>query len=168
VSHDRWKSADREEAYRQLDHPADIFFEARGGNLAELFEHALLALYDQIAELDGFDGIGEATIAVEAASREDALRELLAQALFKFESEGFVATEGDVLVREASDEMGHDDCRTEQSSPGSVSVLARLWGETADRTRHSLLAEVKAVTYHRLSVTCLQDQGWRSTVILDV
>jgi SHS2 domain-containing protein len=63
----------------------------------------------------------------------------------------------------------------------TVQVTAVLRGERADPARHVLLAEIKAVTYHRLSVEPLKPGaeadadssaadalGWRATVLLDI
>ncbi len=47
-------------------------------------------------------------------------------------------------------------------------ATARLWGESADRSRHALLAEVKAVTYHQLTASRTPEGGWRATVLFDV
>ena len=41
--------------YEELDHPADLFLEITGQDLPTLFENALFALYDQVAELEGFE-----------------------------------------------------------------------------------------------------------------
>ncbi len=42
-----------------------------------------------------------------------------------------------------------------------------VWGEPVDEARHQLASEVKAVTYHGLTVEpCFQ--GWRAELILDI
>ena len=51
---------------------------------------------------------------------------------------------------------------------GRVQVTAHLHGETIDKRRHTLLTEVKAVTYHRLTVDRTPEGGWRATVLFDV
>jgi len=47
-------------------------------------------------------------------------------------------------------------------------VTAHLDGETLDRRRHTLLTEVKAVTYHQLAVETVPEGGWRATLLFDV
>jgi SHS2 domain-containing protein len=54
-SGERWDPTNKDRAYVELDHPADIFLEVYGGDLPTLFENALFALYDQLAELEGFE-----------------------------------------------------------------------------------------------------------------
>jgi SHS2 domain-containing protein len=48
---------------------------------------------------------------------------------------------------------------------GGLSATAR--GEPLDPGRHSLLHEVKAITYHGLTVE-QTDQGWLAEVIVDI
>jgi len=149
----RWDPAARVSAYGELDHPADVFLEVWGEDLPALFENALFALYDQLAELEGFAIEREETIAVSAPSEAEALRALLSEALYRFGTEGFVAVRADVTI---------DDLEQE------VRVTAHLEGETLDKRRHTLLTEVKAVTYHRLAVDVVPEGGWRATLLLDV
>ncbi len=96
-----WAARDRAEVYAELDHPADLFLEITGSDLPTLFENALFALYDQVAVLAGFEARRELTITVREAAPPDALRALLAEALFRFETEGFVAVGAEVSVDDA-------------------------------------------------------------------
>ena len=149
-----WDPDSRDEVYSDLDHPADVFVEIWGEDLPELFENALFALYDQVAELQGFGTGREETITVMGPGAADALRSLLSEALYLFETEGFVAARAEVDVQ--------------TTSPDQVQVTARLDGETLDRERHTLLSEVKAVTYHQLAVERVPEGGWRASVLFDV
>jgi SHS2 domain-containing protein len=98
----RWEPGGRSEAYRELDHPADVFLEVWGRDLPALFENALFALYDQLAELEGFEVERAETIAVQAPSNAEALRALLSEALYRFETEGFVAARAKIAVDTAA------------------------------------------------------------------
>jgi protein archease len=170
----RWRREGRTDAYRELEHPADLFLEIYGGNPPELLENALFAFYDHVAEIQGFDTRRELTLRVREPSLGGALRSLMSEALYFFDTERFVAVGGEVEIEPAAASTG------ERSAPASWTaavdpiaasdwqVVARLWGENADRDRHILLSEVKAVTYHRLAVERAADGGWRATVLLDV
>jgi len=48
-----------------------------------------------------------------------------------------------------------------------IREIAEATGETIDRGRHALLADVKAVTLYRLAVE-ESTEGWRAVVVLDV
>ncbi|MBN1319789.1 MAG: archease [Thermoleophilia bacterium] len=150
----RWDPGARNEAYAELEHPADLFVEVWGRDLPDLFENALFALYDQMAELEGFRIERAVTIEVSGPDPEETLRSLLSEALYRFATEGFVATRAELDVKAAPE--------------GPVWVTAHLHGETIDRRRHTLLTEVKAVTYHRLTVERNPEGGWRATVLFDV
>lgn len=152
-SYERWVAARRLEAYTELQHPSDLFLEIRGQDVPVLVENALFALYDNIAEIEGFEPRRLLALETGGASLDEALRALLAEALYRFETEGFVAADGEVTV------SGEPE--------GPWTLCACLWGEDADKGRHALLREIKAVTYHQLSVT-RTDTGWRATVLLDL
>lgn len=168
----RWDPARRAEAYRELEHPADLLLEIRGRDLAELFENALFAFYDQSAELSGFRSRRRVSIAARGDGLDIALRNLLAEALYRFATERFVAISAEVAVSGGAVPGGKAQ---------SVQATAVLRGERADPTRHVLSAEIKAVTYHRLSVELLKPGteadaagsaadalGWRATVLFDI
>jgi SHS2 domain-containing protein len=57
--------------------------------------------------------------------------------------------------------------RAQTPAAGLWLALARLRGDRADGQRHTLLHEVKAVTYHHLAVE-RSDEGWRATVLFDL
>jgi SHS2 domain-containing protein len=137
-----------------LDHPADLFLEIWGRDLPSLFENALFSLYDQLVEVDGFEERERVTLETQAPTLSDALRSLLSEALYRFSTESFVAAKAEVTVetREAS----------------VVYATAHLSGEKVDQERHTLLTEVKAITYHQLTVEATPEGGWRATVLLDV
>ncbi len=150
-------AARRGEAYSELDHPSDLFLEIRGRDACQLAENALFAFYDQIADIQGFEPRRAQTLEATGAGLGEALRALLAEALYRFDTEGFVAADGEVTVNEG--------CEAVPDGPWRLS--AQLWGESADRNRHTLSREIKAVTYHRLTVSHTAE-GWRATVLFDL
>jgi ATP-dependent Lon protease len=147
-------AVERTGVYSELNHPADLFLEIWGRDLPALFQNALFALYDQLVELEGFEERSQVTIETQGATLPDTLRSLLSEALYRFSTEGFVAVKAEVSVA------------VEQTN--AVRAIARLSGENVDRQRHTLLTEVKAVTYHQLAVEAAPEGGWRATVLLDV
>ncbi len=150
---ERWDPLRRAEAYSELEHPSDLFLEIHGRDLPELFENGLFAFYDQVAQIEEVAARRELTLRVREPGLDEALRSLLAEALYRFDTEGFVAAGGEVTV--------------ERLPPARWCLLARLWGDNADRERHTLLREVKAVTYHCLTVG-ESGGGWKATVLLDI
>ena len=92
----------------------------------------------------------------------DALRRLLAEALYLFATEGFLGAAAEVEPAGFATGAGTP---AEPDAAGSLSAI--VWGEPADRSRHCLLAEIKAVTYHRLEIRRETD-SWTATILLDV
>ena len=149
-----WAQENRREIYRELDHPADVFLEVRARDLDELFERALYALYDHLVEASALRLERELELEGVESDLSLALRRLLSEALFRFDTEAFVATEADVEV--------------DAGQPGDrVRARARLRGHAFTPGRDGRVLEVKAVTYHQLQVDQAQD-GWVARFILDV
>jgi SHS2 domain-containing protein len=145
-------------ACAELDHPADIWLEIKGPDLPRLFENALYAFYRQVVDLRTVKPDREVMLEATGDSVESTLRALLSEALFHFETEGFLAAGATVDVAQGPSVTG---------TP-TLTAAARLWGERADGSRHELLAEVNAVTYHQLTATRTPEGGWRATVLFDV
>lgn len=183
---DRWGPAKRRGAYAELDHPADVFLEIWGDDLPALFENALFALYDHLVELDHFGAEQGKTITVSAPSNSEALRALLAEALYHFETEGFVAIRAKIAVdpavaggaagavaAETDGATVEVNAEADAGAPPTpathgVRVTARLEGEIVAKSRHTLLTEVKGITYHQLEVKRAPKGGWVANLLFDV
>ncbi|MCZ7664990.1 MAG: archease [Thermoleophilia bacterium] len=152
-----WATRAMNEVYRELEHPADLWLEIRGDDPESLSEHALYALYASMVHLERVRPLEERTLQAQAGHLAGALRRLLAEALYLFDAEGYVA--GAATVGLSAGEPG---------GPGAVALEARVWGEVFDPCRHERLSEIKAVTYHQLSAGPATEGGWRATVLLDV
>ena len=145
-----WKDEEQEGTYTELAHPADLLLEIRGSSFEQLCERALFALFDTLADLDLVEAREARSLVVEADLPEDRLRRLLAEALLLFYTNRFLAAGATVCVA------------------GPTRLEATLWGEPFDARRHQLLAEIKAVTRHRLSAALEPDGTWRATVLFDM
>ena len=135
--------------FREIEHTADLGIEIEAGSPSELFRRAGLALFSLMVSLDGVEAREEREETVQAEGWEDLLHDWLSRLLSRFLQDGFIA---------AKITVDHID---------SIHVHARLAGEKLDYERHNFETEIKAVTYHQLSVTC-EDGRWRARVIFDV
>ncbi len=135
--------------YEFLDHTGDIRFVARGATMAELFENAARALYAAIAEPSGVHPTTERVVEASAEDREMLLVAWLAACQEAFDLDRVLLCEFGV----------------EEISDTHVRGVAR--GETYDPARHEFRTEIKAVTYHGLSVS-ETPSGWSATVVCDV
>jgi SHS2 domain-containing protein len=135
--------------WRTFDHTADVGLRIEAPSRAALFEEAGQALAALIVE-DPATVEARETLRFDlvAADPEDLLFDWLQALLVAFEVQGMLLTrfrvtlEGERLRAEAS-------------------------GERVDRARHRLAHEVKAITYHGLSLR-RSDDGWRAEVIVDI
>jgi len=142
-------------SYRYLEEiaTADVAFEARGATLEETFLAAADATLNTMVEEIGTVAPRERRVFSLAADSLDLLLfELLQELVYHKDAERLL-----LRVR---------DLRIEEAGTG-YRLHAEAIGETIDPGRHPLLADVKAVTLHRLAVERTPD-GWRAVVVLDV
>lgn len=145
--------------YRILDHTADIGFEVVGKTSEELFANGVAAMFDLMLEQSGHKGklsapavgetVEEKRIAVEGNDLEDLLVNFLREVLYLFNGKNWVVT----------------DCRPVEITEKRID--AQLLGEPYDPQKHHVKMEIKAVTYHGLSVKRTR-KGWKARVIFDV
>ena len=141
--------------YRYLEEiaTADVAFEARGSTLEETFLAASDATLNTMVEEIGTVAPREhRAFSLAADSLDLLLFELLQELVYRKDAERLLLRVRDLRIEEAGSGYRLD---------------ADTTGETIDSTRHSLLADVKAVTLHRLVVERTPD-GWRAVVVLDV
>lgn len=141
--------------YRYLDDiaTADVAFEAWGATKEETFLAAADATLNTMVEDIGTVAPRERRVLSLAADSLDLLLfDLLQELVYHKDA-------GRLLLRVR-------DLRIEENGSG-YRLHADAIGETIDPARHPLLADVKAVTLHRLSVE-KTPTGWRAVVVLDV
>ena len=135
--------------FREIEHTADLGIEVEADSAADLFSCAGLALFSLMVRPEGVKAreIREETVSAEGW--EALLHEWLSRLLHRFLLDGFIAVTITVLeIDEAH-------------------IHARLTGEKLDYERHDFETEIKAVTYHKLSVRNDNDH-WTAQVIFDV
>lgn len=134
--------------YHSLDHTADSAFRIDSETMNGIFEEAAEALFEVICETETVECSVTRQVSAEAESLEELLHDWLSELLYIHESQNLLFRNFDVKVRDGS-------------------LKASAHGEQIDRTRHELKTEVKAVTYHMMSVKHLKT-GWTATVLFDV
>ena len=141
--------------YRYLEEiaTADVAFEAWGTTREETFLAAADAtLNTMVAEIGTVTPRERRVFSLAADSLDLLLFDLLQELVYHKDA-------GRLLLRVR-------DLRIEETGSG-YRLHADAIGETIDPGRHPLLADVKAVTLHRLSVE-KTPSGWRAVVVLDV
>jgi SHS2 domain-containing protein len=135
--------------YKLLDHTADIGIEVWGKTKKELFGNATEAMFDLIIDLTGINNINEKVVTAKGADAEDLLVNFLREALYLFNGKKWIIKQ----------------CKLLEMKSGQI--VAQLQGEPYDSDKHHLKTEIKAVTYHGLSIE-KKAQGWKAKVIFDV
>jgi SHS2 domain-containing protein len=129
--------------YRWVDHTSEVELEVEAASEPEVFEEALRALGELLAE-EPQGAARRRVVDVAAADLPTLFADWLGELVFLAEAESFLPERVVALTLE--------DAR----------VVATLEGRTA-APRHL----VKAVTYHRLALA-EEDGVWRARVVLDV
>ena len=135
--------------YEYFEHTADVGLRARAGDLDTLFAEAARGLFALIVDnLDAVHARRDRSIQLPAAPTSDLFFDWLGELLYTFETPHLLLSTFDVHI-----------------TPTGLS--ATVAGEPVDPDRHRLGSEVKAVTYHGLTVQKDQD-GYVAEVILDI
>ena len=135
--------------FETFDHTADIGLRVSTATLEELFVDAARGLTSLVIEnLDDVQPLISETIQLTGTETDYLLFDWLNELLFRFETRGVLFREFDVRL----DEHG---------------LEATIRGEPLDRLRHHLAHEVKAITYHGLSVE-QTESGWSVELVLDI
>lgn len=131
------------------NHTADLAIHVESADLNRLMAEAAEALFSIIvARLEDVRPAVQVDIRVEGNEPEYLLVDWLSELLFTFEKRHLLLREFRVAV-----------------DAGGMSATAR--GEPFDRRRHELDHEVKAITYHGLTVQQTAG-GWSADFVVDV
>jgi SHS2 domain-containing protein len=121
--------------YDLIDHTADVGVKAYGANLAEAFENAAKCMFDIITDNSVVESIGQYNINLEAPDLEQLLVDWLSKLLFLNSANNLVFGFFKVNIDEKKNIL-----------------VATVFGEKYDISKHKIGTEIKAVTYHMLEV----------------
>jgi SHS2 domain-containing protein len=135
--------------FEVFEHTADLGIRVRAADRDALFAEAARALFSVLlVNPETVRAVQEKRITLDGREHDLLLFDWLSELLYVFETEHLLLTQFDVRL----DETGlHAICH----------------GEPADRSRHELDHEVKAITYHGLLLRRESD-GWLAEVIVDI
>jgi SHS2 domain-containing protein len=123
--------------------------EVWGTDFSELVTESARALFSIITDLDTVRAENRVPIELRAESDEQLLVTWLTELLFLHETELWLFSRFDI------------------QTIGDGAIKAEAWGERLDPGRHPIDREVKAVTYHRLSLERNNDR-FRTTIVFDL
>jgi SHS2 domain-containing protein len=136
--------------YEHFEHTADLGLRVRAADLDSLFAEAAEALFSAVVEdLATVEPRETTTIRVAGTDLAYLLFDWLRELLYRFDVDHRVFSRFEVTVR-------------------ADGLEGTAWGEPLDAGRHPLGHEVKAITYHGLTVEQTTDGGWLAEVIVDI
>lgn len=129
---------DENKRYEFLEHTADAYVAAYGGNLTEAFENAAVAMFDVMTEVKTVTSRLEDSVKAEGEDEYSLLYSWLEALLIKSETNRMLYSKFKILeiVRTAS----------------GLKLAARIWGEKFNAKKHVQKVGVKAITYHRMEI----------------
>ena len=120
--------------YTILEHPSDIGVEASAESMEEAFALAAEGLMSVIVDPGTVAARESRVVALPAMDEERLLVRWLGEVLYLYDGTGFVPS------------------RFRVARASAAGLSAEAFGEPADRDRHGMRLDVKAVTYHGVSV----------------
>ena len=135
--------------YVFIDHTADVGIEAFGASLPELFSNAAFALFDIIADLEMVEIKVTCNLEITGIDREQLLVNWLSELLYLHDVKTYLFK--NFLITNITD----------------THLSASVQGEPFVEDKHIIKPEIKAVTYHGLSIV-QEGTQWKARVIFDL
>jgi len=135
--------------YQTIDHTADLGIIVKCPDVRHLFIRAAQAMTDLVVEGDISDKTAIRDVLVEGEDFPDLMVRWLGEILYLFEGESLIVNSIEI------------------KSIGPIQLQATLTLASFEPERHEVLREIKAVTYHQISVN-KSDDGWETKVIFDI
>ena len=135
--------------FEWLDHTGDVGIRVYGRDLREIFVYATKALREALVSGEGRRQKKPLVLDLFSDSSEILLLHFLKEILYFFETQKGLPLRLDIKKLEENH------------------IVADVWTDLFDPRYHVLKTEIKAVTYHQLSVQKV-GEGYRAEVIFDV
>ena len=121
--------------FEYFDVTADIGLIAYGNNLNEAFENAGLAIFNIISDTKDIEPVREISFEITSEDEVSLLYDYLEELLFYHEIEFMLFSEFHVKIDE------------------NLHLKATIKGEEINWDKHDRKTEIKAITYHQMSVS---------------
>ncbi len=143
------KLVNKKKGFKIIDHKADIAVEVFSNSINELYQVAIEAFTSIITNLEKVNPTTYRMVIIKGNDKEQCLVNLLSELIFIYDVDGFL-------------------CRKTRITNITPNHLrADLYGEKFDNEKHDILGDIKAVTYHGLSII-KEDGLFRTTIIFDL
>jgi SHS2 domain-containing protein len=136
-------------SYRIIDHTADLGIIVKGPDEKGLFINAAYAMTDLMVKGDITTKTANKDVSIKGEDFSDLMVRWLGEILYLFA--------GEMLLIDT----------IEIKAISSTHLNSQLGMTPFDPVNHEVVREIKAVTYHQISVDRLND-GWQARVIFDI
>ena len=135
--------------YQIIDHTADLGIVVKGVDVKDVFIRTGYAMTDLMVKADISEKGAKRKVLVEGEDFPDLMVRWLSEILYLFDGEHLLVS------------------AIEISSISSIQLQSTLTVVPLKRGHHEILREIKAVTYHQISVERKND-GWEARIIFDI
>ncbi|MFW6148202.1 MAG: archease [Thermodesulfobacteriota bacterium] len=135
--------------YQIIDHTADLGIAVKGADAKDLFANAAYAMIDIMVETDRVGSEAKRRIAIEGEDYPDLMVRWLGEILYLFDAEKEVVRDIEI---------------TDLGSNRLEAVLAFM---SLEEGGYEIKMEIKAVTYHQISVE-RKNGEWEARIIFDI
>ena len=135
-------------SYEAIDHTADFGLRVFGDHPIDLFQNSAMALMDQVVETASLPPQKEIRLSIKGNDWPDLMVNWLREILYLWSGKALLTRS--VQIQSITEK----------------SLSSHVWVDLFSPQRHTLISEIKAVTYHQIQVL---DRGglWEATVIFD-
>jgi SHS2 domain-containing protein len=135
--------------YQIINHTADLGIIVKGPDVKNLFIIAAQAMTDLMVKGDISKKTAIRDVLVEGEDFPDLMVRWLGEILYLFDGESLIVNSIEI------------------KSISPINLKSKLELTNFDPEKHEMLREIKAVTYHQISVNKAND-GWETKVIFDI
>jgi len=137
-----------------LEHTADVYIEAYGNTLEELFENSAIAMFEVMTDTSKVKPIEVKSVKTGGFDLESLLYRWLEEWLIIHDSENMVFSKFKVnTIKKVNEE--------------EYVIEGYGWGEKFNPKVHEVRTEVKAVTYHMMEIKQINGK-WIARFLLDI
>ncbi len=137
-----------------LEHMADVYIEAYGNTLEELFENSAIAMFEVMTDTSKVKPIEVKSVKTDGFDLESLLYCWLEEWLIIHDSENMVFSKFKVnTIKKVNEE--------------EYVIEGYGWGEKFNPRVHEVRTEVKAVTYHMMEIKQINGK-WIARFLLDI
>jgi len=141
-----------ERGYRFLEHATDAVVEAEGKSMREAFAAAADAAVDLTLDRGSVAEDGHMEIRAEGEDLSYLLYSWLEEVVFALITRGFAIRRVEIDEEASSDLDAAAASGGDGSAAEPLSIRARAYGEPLDLGRHGFKLEIKAPTFHEMSI----------------